>query len=334
MNATRFSLCVVGCGNYAADFAGILAQSNEHIGLFFASRDSARAEEYCRRFGGQDSFGSYRQAAGDDRVDALYVCTPHHLHRQHSELGMRNGKHILVEKPLANSLEDASAIVRAAENSGVTLMVAENVRYMAQVRKCRELVSDGAVGSLRFIHFQEEYPFQPGGWRSRQADNGGGLLIDGGIHKVHFMRYLAGEPETVYAVELPRAISGQEGEDGVALMLRWPFGVAGIIHHSWTSGSPRPPAVRIAGTRGNISFNVGSGQLVLELDSQEEVLQLPPDQRGIPAMVHEFVSSVHEGREGETSGSEGLRDLALVLAAYESARNDEVVRFKDFLARL
>ena len=75
-----------------------------------------------------------------------------------SELGIRHGKHILVEKPLAHSLEDASAIVRSAARCGVNLMVSENVRYMAQVRKCRELVFDGAVGHLRFIQFQEEYP--------------------------------------------------------------------------------------------------------------------------------------------------------------------------------
>ena len=334
MNAAKFSLCVVGCGQYAADFADSLAQLHEELDLFFASQDLARAEEYCRRFGGAGSFGSYQQAAEDTRIDALYICTPHHLHRQHCELGIRHGKHILVEKPLAHSLEDASAIVRAAANSGVTLMVAENVRYMAQVRRCRELVSDGAVGRLRFIQFQEEYPFQPGGWRSRQADNGGGVLIDGGIHKVHFMRYLGGEPESVYASELPKAMGGQEGEDGMVVMLRWSDGTAGMINHSWTAGNPCPPEVRITGTLGNISFTVGSGQLALERKGRKEIIRLSPDSGGIPTMVRDFVASVQGRREGETSGLEGLKDLALVLAAYESARNGEIVRFKDILSRL
>ena len=332
MNATKFSLCVVGCGQYAADFAGSLAQLHEEIDLFFASRDLYRAEEYRRKFGGVDSFGSYRQAAEDGRIDALYICTPHHLHRQHCELGIRHGKHILVEKPLAHSLEDASAIVGAASSSGVTLMVAENVRYMAQVRKCRELVSDGAVGDLRFIQFQDEYPFQPGGWRSTKADNGGGVLIDGGIHKVHFMRYLAGEPESVCAAELPKAMVGQEGEDGMVMLLRWPSGAAGMLNHSWTAGSPKPPEVRITGTRGNISFTVGSGRLALERNGREEIFRFSPDRRGIPAMVREFVAGVREKREGETSGPEGLKDLALVVAAYESAHSGQVVRFKDIFS--
>ena len=330
MNLARFSLCVVGCGQYAANFAGSLAPLRQELNLFFASRDPSRAEEYRRRFGGIDSFSSYQRAAEDARIDALYICTPHHLHRQHGELGIGHGKHILVEKPLAHSLEDATAILNSAAGSGVTLMVAENVRYMTQVRKCRELVSDGAVGNLRFIQFQEEYPFQPGGWRSMKADNGGGVLIDGGIHKVHFMRYLAGEPESVYATELPKAMGGQEGEDGIVVMLRWSHGAAGVINHSWTAGSPRPPAVRITGTQGNISFTVGSGQLALERNGREEIIRFSPDQRGIPAMVRDFVASVRENREGETSGSEGLKDLALVVAAYESSYRGDVVKLKEF----
>ncbi len=332
MNLAKFSLCVVGCGQYAADFAGSLAPLRQELDLFFASRDPSRAEEYRRRFGGIDSFSSYRRAAEDARIDALYICTPHHLHRQHCELGIRQGKHILVEKPLAQSLEDGSAIVSSAASSGVTLMVAENVRYMAQVRKCRELVSDGAVGHLRLIQFQEEYPFQPGGWRSMKANNGGGVLIDGGIHKVHFMRYLAGEPESVYAAELPKAMEGQEGEDGMTVLLRWSNGAAGMINHSWTAGSPKPPEVRITGTRGNISFTVGSGQLAFERNGREEIIRFSPDRRGIPAMVRDFVASVRENRKGETSGSEGLRDLALVVAAYESARRGDVIKLEDFLS--
>ncbi len=334
VNSARFAICVIGCGNYAADFAGSLSSLNGEIDLFFASRDPSRAEDYCRRFSGRDFFGSYGQAAEDDRVNALYICTPHHLHRQHCELGIQHGKHILVEKPLAHTFEEARAIVHTAANAGVTLMVAENVRYMAQFRKCAELVFDGAAGHVRLIQFQEEYPFRPGGWRSRQDYNGGGILIDGGIHKVHFMRYLAGEPDTVYAAELPRAMSGHEGEDGMAIMLRWASRTVGMINHSWTAGNPVAPAVRVAGARGNISFVSGTRCLSLERHGREEIFRFPADDRGIPAMVLEFVSSVHEQKESQTSGPEGLKDLGLVLAAYESARTGKSVSFKDYLDRI
>ena len=71
MYAATFSLCVVGCGQYAAAFAGSLAQLDAEIDLYFASRDPSKAEEYRRRFGGRGSFGSYGQAAEDDGIDAL-----------------------------------------------------------------------------------------------------------------------------------------------------------------------------------------------------------------------------------------------------------------------
>lgn len=119
----------------------------------------------------------------------------------------------------------------------------------------------------------------------------------------------------------------------MAVMLHWPSGAVGVLNHSWTAGGPKPPTVRVAGTQGNISFTVGSGQLGLERNGQGEVFRFPPDYRGIPAMVLDFVASVQEPREGETSGAEGLNDLALVMAAYESARSGEVVRFKEFLKK-
>ena len=126
---------VVGCGRYAADFArNLRVQSDEagpEVDLYFASRDERRAQEYCQRFGGLGYFGSYEAAARDPRIAALYVCTPHHLHRQHCELGLAHGKHIMVEKPLAHTQEDALAIIEAAARAGKTLMVAENVRYLA-----------------------------------------------------------------------------------------------------------------------------------------------------------------------------------------------------------
>jgi len=324
MKQSKLGLCVIGCGAYAAEFAGSLGKVRHEVDLYFASRDLGKAEGYTRRFGGKGYFGSYGDAAECDDIDALYVCTPHHLHREHCRLGAENGKHVLVEKPLAHTLEDATAIIREAESSGITLMVAENIRYFSQVRQCKRLVSEGVIGDLRSVNFQEEYPFRAGGWRSRESLNGGGVIIDGGIHKFHFMRYLAGEPDSVFAAQLPKSMTGHEGEDGMIATLRWQNGTVGVINHSWTSGKPVPPAVQVAGSGGRISFGVGSGQLTVESRNSEWTWRFPPDNRGIPAMVQEFTGCVEEGREPETSGWEGLRDLILVKTAYKSARSGEV----------
>ena len=274
-------------------------------------------------------FWQLPEAAEDEDIDALYICTPHHLHREHSELGISNGKHILVEKPITQDMDSALALVRSVKNAGVTLMVAENVRFLSQVRMCKQLLGEGAIGRVRLIQFQEEYPFVPGSWRSSLGQSGGGVLIDGGIHKIHAMRYLAGEPVSVSAIELPKAMEGHEGEDGMALQLRWAGGTACIINHSWTAATPIRPSLVIAGAKGRISIEIGDGRVSLDTGRTTRNWNLEPDFRGIPAMVREFEASILEGRPPETGGEEGVKDLKLVLAAYESARTGREVRMAE-----
>ena len=330
MESPKLALCVVGCGSFALTFARSIQEVRSEIDLFFASRDAGRAQDYCRHFQGQGWFGSYESAAADPGVEAMYLCTPHYLHREHAELAAQHGKHILVEKPIARTVAEGQAIIRAAveakDGAGVTLMVAENIRFLAQVRRCKELVERGAIGNLRLIQLQEEYPFSPGGWRSDRDRNGGGVFIDGGIHKVHLLRYLAGEPETIFAAELPKAMAGFEGEDGLIVIARWTTGAVGLINHSWTAAAqPPPPSVTVSGSEGRIYFEVGSRRLSLYRGEGEETWQLDTEGSGLAAMVREFRDSIRQQREPEVSGAEGLRDLELTLAAYESARRGEVL---------
>jgi predicted dehydrogenase len=317
----KLSLCIVGCGGFAQAFVKGVEPLREEIDLFFASRDRSRARTYCNMFQGSGAFGSYQEAAADSRVEAMYLCTPHHLHLEHVTMAARAGKHALVEKPIARTLEEGRRTITAAREAGITLMVAENYRFLAAVRKCKELVDSGAVGNLRLVQFQEETPFQPGGWRSNQLLNGGGMFIDGGIHKVHFLRYLVGEPEQVYTAPLPQALNGHEGEDGLVVVFRWASGVVGLINHSWANPlHPLLPWVSVSGTRGRIYFEMGKPWLRLEQGDSEQTIQLAQDYYGLMAMVREFRDSIREGREPEVSGEEGLSDLAVVLKAYESMK--------------
>ena len=187
-----FGLCVLGCGAFAKVFAQSITELRGDIDLYFASRDLARAREYADLFDAADAFGSYSDAAADPRVDALYVCTPHHLHREHVSLAARHGKHALVEKPIAATLPDAEAMVRAADSAGVNLMVAENYRFMPTVRAAKTLLTQGRLGPPRLIQLQEQFPFRPSGWRNRREFNGGGVLIDG--DKLSVLACLVGQP--------------------------------------------------------------------------------------------------------------------------------------------
>jgi predicted dehydrogenase len=136
-----------------------------------------------------------------------------------------------------------------------------------------------------------------------------------------------GEPDSIYAAALPKALKEHEGEDGVIVVARWDSGVVGLINHSWVaSRQPSARLVSVSGSLGHLTFAAGDSWLRVEGVNSEETRSFPPDNAGLTAMVQEFLDSIREHRDPETSGAEGLRDLALVLQAYESIEQGVPIR--------
>lgn len=312
-------LCVLGCGSFAAVFARSMRAIAGEVELYFASRDAERARDYAARFNGAGAFGSYEVAVADARVDAVYVCTPHHLHREHAALAFRAGKHVLVEKPIAGTLADAEAMIADSESAGVKLMVAENFRFLPRVQEARRLIEAGRVGEVRLMQLHEQFPFRPGGWRSRKDLNGGGVLIDGGIHKLSAVTYLAGQPTELYAREVPSAQPGLEAEDGALVVTRGADGAVGLINHSWSVVPPNPHSwVSISGSEASLYFEPGRPWLHITDARSETTVGLADHGNGLVPMVREFLDSIALDRTPAMTGADGLADLALVIAAYES----------------
>ena len=323
------SLCVLGCGNYAATFARQLLTSAEPnpVRLYFASRGLRRAQAYNHRFHGHGAFGSYEEAVADPRVDACYVCTPHHLHLEHALLAISHRKHVLVEKPIARDVDEAQRMIDTSESAGVILMVAENARFLPVVRQCRQLIDDGLLGELRLAQFQQEGPFRPSGWRASSEQMGGGLFIDGGIHLVDMMVHLAGRPVEVSAVKLPHALPEMGGEDGLAMTVRLPNGGLAFINYSWAATRRIPSAwVALSGSRAKVTFRPGQPTIALETATTRRQWAYPEDRLGVGAMVKEFHDAISGGRPPGMSADEGLYDLDIVLAAYRSAETGAPVR--------
>ena len=317
----KLGLCVIGCGKFARTFAKSLADARDVVELYFASRDHGRAKAYSDEVGGAGAFGSYQDAATDPRIDALYICTPHDLHLEHARLAAAANKHILLEKPIARTLEEARLIISAADDAALKLMVAENYRFMAPVQEAKRMIESGALGQVRLIQLQEAYPFDPSSWRNDKERNGGGVFIDGGIHKASVLAYLTGRPNQVYAVQVPPGISGLDAEDGIVVTTRSPDGVVGIINHTWSIGTPTGrPWVSVSGTLANLRFELGRRWLEIDFGDSQETRRFDCDYQGIMPMVLEFRRSILEASEPAMTGEEGLKDLDLVLKAYDSAQ--------------
>ncbi|MBT97653.1 MAG: hypothetical protein CL902_03385 [Dehalococcoidia bacterium] len=317
----KLGLCILGCGSFAHTFSESLAHVRDEIDLYYASRELSRAESYSAEFNGAGAFDSYEEAVSDSRVDAVYICTPHDLHLEHSSLAAAAKKHILLEKPIARTVEEACEIIGVAKEAGVTLMIAENYRFLTAVQEAKQIIDSGVLGTIRLIQIQEEYPFEPSSWRNENGRNGGGVFIDGGIHKVSVLAYLSGRPTQVFAVTVPPGIPGLEAEDGMVVTTRSANGTVGIINHTWSIAKPTDrPWVRVSGTLANLNFELDRAWLTIDDGQKQETRQLDDKIRGISHMVQEFIQSIFENRQPSMTGEEGLEDLAMVLKAYESTQ--------------
>ena len=176
------------------------------------------------------------------------------------------------------------------------------------------------------IQIQNEWYDEPTGWRANATLNGGGGFIDGGIHAVDMLVNLGGVPKWVYST-VPRQIFRQaEGEDGLVMICGLPHGCLGLISHSiGTSITKYDYWVTVTGTRGQLRFDPHGSEVTLETLDTQHSERLPDARTSIQLMLREFSDSIIEDREPTMSGREGLKDLAVVLAAYESTKRQEEV---------
>ena len=319
---SKVGLCIAGCGSFARAHAQVASERRERIALFFASRSKEKAAAYAKEYGASDAFGSYEEAARDSRVDALLFCTPHSLHLQNLELAAAHHKHVLMEKPIATTLDDAHAMKARAQRAGIQLMVAENYRYMPAFRAAANLIQQGAIGPLRAIHLQTTNYQRSKGWRLSREMMGGGALIDGGIHKVTTLRMLAGDPLVISAVTPANVFPEMEGEEAISLWATFAEGVVGTLNYSWAAlGEPGTESFLALGSEGHIQLDFYRSCLRFQTLTKEETLTFDSDLAGLGAMLDAFLGLVLRGQPPATPPEEAIGDLRFVLAAYASANS-------------
>jgi predicted dehydrogenase len=276
----------------------------------------------------------------DGNVDALIVCTPNYLHAPQSIAALEAGVHVLVEKPMAMNAAEAEAMLAASRKSGAVLMVGHVWRFDPEVRWLREQVATGRLGKIvrtkgYCVHVNEG----PAGWFTQRKFAGGGAAADMGIHALDTVRFLLGDPQpvSVYA-QIGTYYNDFDVDDTGVLIVNWDQGTTSYIEAGWwqphTDGLQA--ATQLYGT-------VGFGQIFpsyLEIqnadksDMERVDSGLPPaserDRRDkfIPQMSH-FLECIREGRQPHPGGAEGLVNMRLVDAAYESAETGQVIVLKE-----
>lgn len=319
-------LCIVGCGRFATFHARAARRLAGRVTLAFASRDAGRAEAYRRRFGGIAAFGSYETAAADPRVEALVVCTPHHLHLEHVRLAAKHRKAALVEKPIARTLGEADEMLAEAAAAGITFMVGENFAFMPAFVAARRLLAAGAIGRVRQVVVSPRGHRVPRGWRARRAEAGGGILIDGGVHYVYLLRDWGGPIAWVSAAAPPNLIAEVEGEDTAFVLVRFQSGAVGVLAGSVAApGLPQLQRSWVTGTEGSLGVDNRGRAIWLRGRAGPRMRVFLRDRRGLAAQLAEFVAAARDRRPPALPPESAREDLAVVLAAYRSIETGQTV---------
>ena len=302
----------------------------ELIGV--ADDDTARGERYAQKFGVR-SFSTY-EALLNEKPDGVIVCSENANHRPLVELAASAGVHVLSEKPLATTLEDAQAMLDACAAANVKLMTAFPMRFNAPVIETKRLIDDGALGQVYAANTtnQGECPKHHRTWFVDKKLAGGGALADHIVHVTDLLRwYLDSEVVEVYAQANDILYSGEtEVETGGLVMLTFGNDVFATIDCSWS----KPPYYP---TWGGVALDLIGEKGLLTVNAFKQVMTVYSHDRGRPAyaywgsdadqaMIEDFVGAIRDDRAPKVTGYDGYKAVEVVTAAYQSVETGEPVR--------
>jgi predicted dehydrogenase len=344
---SKLRLGVIGTGAFAevCHLPGLQRAPDAEV-VAIAGRRRERAEDLATRFGVPHVCGDAAELVEREDVDAVAICTPNALHREHALLAFAHGKHVFCEKPLGVDLAVAAEMVAAAEASGRVHQVAFTYRYLHGVGELRRRVQAGDIGEPYRFRAHHEYwfgqrPGTPIGWREMRAAAGAGVLFDSGSHLMDLARLLLGPVSAVQCAlqTLPRraveASSGEERavetDDLATCALRFASGAHGHWHASRITPPRTENHVQVVGRDGAFEALLSRGRLdrlrvVASGESDWEEVPLPEEagwggNHALPAMMASFVAACRRGAlaEGDASFADGLAAQRLLDAAQRSA---------------
>src|SRR5262245_39308107 len=246
---------LIGASTIAAEhmITAIRAQPGHEV-VAVASSNSERGRRYADQHRIPAAYTSVEVLLADPQVNAVYISTTNELHRDQVVAAAAARKHVLCEKPLALTITDAMAMVKACRDAGVVMGTNHHLRNAATHRKIRELVQAGAIGKPLFARvFHAVYlPVHLQGWRLDKPEAGGGVILDITVHDADTLRFLlAAEPVEAVALAQQAQLASGDLEDGSMAVLRFSNDVLALLHDAFTV-KHAGTGVEIHGTEGSI----------------------------------------------------------------------------------
>ena len=334
----RYRLGIIGCGWIAPFHVGALNRLSERVEVVWtADPEIERAKHIAGTLAGDhvEVLTDYR--AGLDRVDAVSILVPHHLHHPITLDALRAGCHVLLEKPFALTLEEADEMITEAEVQRKTLMIALPHRYRRSTQAFKTIIDSGDYGSLFMLDsFMDEdnREYVTGGWFVKKATLGGGVFFSASAHMLDVMLWIAGEVQSVSMVGT-RAGLPMEGEDSAISVIKFKNGVIGTTRHTWFSPKPeRWYTMRAYCQRAVITLSIHPmGNLALEgyrcpwhsqitvteAGAEEKVLLESDEGLDLTEEVRHFFDCLDSGARPQTDGQVARQLMKVALDAYRDA---------------
>jgi predicted dehydrogenase len=333
-------LGLVGLGGWG-DAIALAAErrSDTEIARCYARSPEARASFAARHR--CTPCKAYEEMLADPSVQGIIVMSANRAHREHVVAAARAGKHCLVTKPMATSIEDGRAMIDACREAGVVLAVGHQSRREPAIRALKETLQTGELGipvlAEANISSGDGLDIEPGQWRWSRDECVGGPLMQLGIHLIDTLQYLLGPIVRVQGWQRRTHVRA-EIDDVTGTLLEFASGPAGYLGSAYATGEMC--WIKIGGTRANAHYDQHLG-LSLSRDSWESG---PVRESRAPGMdlrapigtlreeLAEFVECIRTGKTPEIDGEAGLRNVAVVLAAVESGRTGKAVWVDGILA--
>ena len=315
-------IAFLGCGFITRVHSRNLRHLRSDIVCGYASRDQARASEFCGKYRGTASYGDYAEAIADPNIDAVVIAVPPAFHLNLTLQALAAGKHVLVEKPAFPTMGDYEVVREARDRAGRVVLIGENDHYKPLAIKLRQLLAEGVIGEMVFGHFSSivKRLKTADDWRNDESMAGGDAFFEEGIHWLHLANCLGPKITSITGFQPTPSHEGPDRRTkSMMAAFRYDNGAVGSLYYSREIPSLLKGLrlSKLFGRQGVITFE-SNGVVLLARGQGFPRLIFPGfrDIRGYQAMYRDFRQSILNGTAPEMSLERAMEDQRLMDQIY------------------
>lgn len=337
----KLRFAIVGAGVISPFHAKAIAANENAELVAIADVVEEKARKLAGDFAVKDVYTDYEEMLKRDDIDVVNVCTPSGLHAEVTIAAAQAGKHVLCEKPLDITLDKMERMIRVTRERGVKLGVVYQRRTFPAAIATRRAIQEGKLGKLvlgdaylKYYRSQEYY--NSAGWRGTWELDGGGALMNQGVHGIDLIQWMVGDVESVFAHAAP-LVRDIAVEDTAVAVVKYKNGAYGVIQGTTSVYPGMETRFEIHGEKGTIIFGDSGFKQWEFIDSDEKA----PEVQGTLAasssatnistdghtiLVDDLIRAIRENRDPMITGEDASKAVKIILAIYESARTGKEVK--------